>query len=65
MRLRTWRHWSRRQRLQVTLAALAVLVVSVAAVSYALTSDGSSFTDGVSPTAAYLLVFTLVAAIYL
>jgi len=33
----------------------------VAAVSYALTSDGSSFTDGVSPTAAYLLVFTLVA----
>lgn len=61
MRVPAWRHWSRRQRLRVTLGALVVLVVTVAAVSYALTGNGISFTDGMSSTAAYLLVFALVA----
>ncbi len=62
MPVTAWRHWSRRQRLQVALGVLVVLVVTVAAVGYALTADGLSFTEGVSPTAAYLLVFVLVAA---
>jgi membrane protein DedA with SNARE-associated domain len=61
MHVPPWRHWSRRQRLQVILGALVVLVVMVAALNYALTGDGVSFTDGASSTASYLLVFALVA----